>query len=280
MKDKICVITGANSGIGKETAIALANKGSHIVMICRNQEKGEMARQEIIKSTGNQNIDLLMADLSSLADIRQLAEKLKTKYNHIDILIHNAGSTFMKREINADGNEMTFAVNYLAVYELTMLTLPLLKAAPEGRIVIVSSALEAMGRINWDDINYDRRPYNIIASYAQSKLMLIIFTKELAKRLSDTHITVNVLHPGGVATNLGITNNNLFYKLVWKFIGWFMVSAKKGAETSVYLATSPEVSGITGKYWSSKKLRENNPAADTPGAGERLWKLSEQIVTK
>jgi len=280
MKDKICVITGANSGIGKETAKALAEMGAHIVMVCRNREKAEAAREEIIRFGGNRKIDLSIADLSSLDDIRQLAEELKTHYDHIDVIIHNAGSTFMKREINADGQEMTFAVNYLAVYYLTLQILPLLKAAKQGRIVIVSSALEAMGHINWDDINYDRRPYNIINSYAQSKLLLIIFTKELAKRLSDTSITVNALHPGGVATNLGITNNNLFYKLVWKFIGWFMISAKKGAETSVYLASSPEFSAISGKFWSHKKLRKNNPAADAPGAGEKLWKLSEQMITK
>ncbi len=280
MKDKICVITGANSGIGKETAKALAEVGAHIVMVCRNREKAESAREEIIRFSGNKKIDLFIADLSSLDDIRQLAEELKTHYDHIDVIIHNAGSTFMKREINADGQEMTFAVNYLAVYYLTLQILPLLKAAKQGRIVIVSSALEAMGHINWDDINYDRRPYNIINSYAQSKLLLIIFTKELAKRLSDTSITVNALHPGGVATNLGITNNNLFYKLVWKFIGWFMISAKKGAETSVYLASSPEFSAISGKFWSDKKIRKNNPAADAPGVGERLWKLSEQMIKK
>jgi len=278
MTEKTVIITGANSGIGKETALAVAKMGWKVVMVCRNPAKGEAARQEIIQYSGNQNIDILIADLSSLESIKHLSEELTSRYDHIDVLINNAGSTFVSKQLNKDGHEMTFAVNYLAVYALTILTLPLLKAAPNARIVIVSSALEAMGNIVWDDIDFERRSYNLLAAYSQSKLMAIIFTKELAKRLEGTNVTVNALHPGGVATNLGISDNNLFYNLFWKFAGLFMTSPAKGAETSIYLATSPDVAGISGKYWSSKKLRKNNPKADEAGVGERLWELSKKIT--
>jgi len=278
MIEKTVIITGANSGIGKETTKALAGMGWRVVMVCRNPEKGEAARQEIIQYIDNQNIDLIIADLSSMASLKYLSQEIISRYDHIDVLINNAGSAFYNRQMSVDGHEMTFAVNYLAVYELSMLMLPLLKAAPHGRVIIVSSALESMGHIDWDDIEFERRPYNVLTAYSQSKLMTIIFTKELAKKLAGTTVTVNALHPGGVTTNLGASDNNLFYKLVWKFIGLFMISPKKGAETSVFLAGSPDVAGISGKYWSSKKLRNNNPKADKAGIGERLWELSEKIT--
>ena|SRR6185437_5761211 len=272
------IITGANSGIGKETAKALAKLGWRVVMVCRNPQKGEVARQEIIKYSGNSNIDLLIADLSSLSDIKHLGDKLKSRYGSIDVLINNAGGAYFKRQLSKDGHEMTFAVNYLAVYYLTMLTLPLLKAAPKGRIVIVSSMLHAFGKIDWNDIEFKNRKYNLLTAYSQSKLMTIIFTKELAKRLEGTNVTVNALHPGGVATTLGMNDNPLIYKLVWKLVSLFSISAKKGAETSIYLASSPDVAGISGQYWSHKKQRKSNPRADKAGVGERLWEFSERSV--
>ena len=272
------IITGANSGIGKETAKALAKMGWRVVMVCRNPQKGEAARQEIIQYSGNQNIDLLIADLSSLSDIKHLADELTSRYDHIDVLINNAGGAFFYKQLSKDGHEMTFAVNYLAVYYLTILTLPLLKAAPQGRIVIVSSMLQGWGNIDWEDIEFKNRQYNILTAYCQSKLMTIIFTKELAKRLQGTNVTVNALHPGGVATKLGMNDNPFIYKLVWKLMSLFSISPQKGAETSIYLASSPDVEGISGKYWSNKKLRKNNPKADKPGVGERLWELSQKMT--
>ena len=252
--------------------------GWRVVMVCRNAEKGEVARQEIIQYSGNQNIDLLIADLSSLGSIKLLSEEIISRFEHIDVLINNAGTCSLERQLSKDSHELTFAVNYLAVYYLTTLTLPLLKVAPQGRIVIVSSMLHQFGHIHWDDIEFEKRPYNVFSAYCQSKLMTIILTKELAKRLEGTNVTVNALHPGGVATNLGISDNNLFYKMAWKLQSLFMISAKKGAETSIYLASSLDVTGISGKYWSSKKLRKNNPKADKAGVGERLWGLSEKIT--
>jgi NAD(P)-dependent dehydrogenase (short-subunit alcohol dehydrogenase family) len=278
LKEKICVITGANSGIGKETAKALAKMGFTIVMVCRNFERGKQALEEIKSFSGSDKVELLIADLSQISEIKRLANAVAIRYEHIDVLINNAGVFNMHRHTTVDGLEMTFAVNYIAPFLLTNLLLPQLKAAAQGRIIIVSSKMEILGKLELDDLNFEKRPYNMIRSYSDSKLMTILYTKELARRLSGTNVTINAVHPGGVATNLGMEKGNWLFKTVWKFGSLFFISSEKGAETSVYLASSPEVANVSGKFFSNKKPMKNNKQADNEASANRLLERTEEIV--
>src|SRR6266699_1360634 len=202
MKGKICIVTGANSGIGKAAALGLAQMGATIVMVCRNQIKGEEAQNEIKEKSGNDAVDLMLADLSSQASIRQLAENFQQHYQQLYVLINNAGGVNLNRRETVDGLEMTFAVNYLAPFLLTNLLLEKLKASVPARIVNVSSESHQSGYIKMDDLELEKG-YRLMRAYGQSKLALVLFTYELARRLQGTGVTANCLHPGFVATNIG-----------------------------------------------------------------------------
>jgi NAD(P)-dependent dehydrogenase (short-subunit alcohol dehydrogenase family) len=285
MKGKICIITGSNSGIGKETAIGLAEMGATIIMVVRNQERGEKARTEIVKQTGNNSVDLMTCDLSSMSSIRHFAEEFKKKYDRLDVLTNNAGATFSKREVTSEGFERNFAVNYLGPFLLTHELLGLLKSSAPSRIINVSSGLAKNGKVDLDDLqsekNYTGTKFyspSRARAYDNAKLMLMMFTYELARRLKDSGVTVNVLMPGFTATNLGKNSGSLSSYIMFKMVRPMQQSAKKGAETSVYLASSDEIKNITGKCFAKKKEAKTCPASYDEELQKRLWNKTESML--
>ena len=280
MNNKICLVTGANAGIGKYTAIGLAKKGATVVMVSRNEEKGLPAVEEVKKLSGNSNIDLLCCDLSSQAQIRKLAKEFLDKYDQLDVLVNNAGAVYQKFQLSEDGIELQFAVNHLAYFLLTNLLLDVLKKSAPSRIVNVSSEAHKRGIIDFDNLKGEKG-YNPIAAYAQSKLANILFTKSLANRLEDTGVTANCLHPGVVRTGIGIKHSNFVIKALWKLITsipFYAISEEKGAETSLYLATSPEVGNISGEYFGKCKVKQSAPLSRTNKLAEKLWEKSAELT--
>ncbi|MFZ4816813.1 MAG: SDR family oxidoreductase [Phototrophicaceae bacterium] len=277
MQGKTCLITGANSGIGYETALALAKMGAQIVMVCRNRTKAEAAQSKIKNQSGNPLVDVLIADLSVQQSIRDMAATFKSKYDRLDVLVNNAGVAVGKRELSADGYEMTFAVNHLAYFLLTNLLLDMLKASAPSRIVNVASEYQRFGTLDFDDLMLEKK-FGVTQAYAQSKRANIIFTYELSKRLTGTGVTVNCLHPGVVRTNFGSQTGGLF-GMVWsKLARPFEMSPEQGAQTIIYLASSPEVDGITGRYYAKKKPLKSSPQTYDSTVQVRLWQVSEQLT--
>src|SRR5712664_898902 len=256
MKDKVVMVTGANSGIGRATSLSLAKLGATIVMVARNKERGEAARSEIIKESQNNSVDLLLADLSSLESVRQLALEFQEKYSKLHVLINNAGLFNQRRHVTMDGYENTFATNYLAAFLLTNLQLELLKASAPSRIVNVSSVGHYKGHINFDDLNLEKE-YGGWKAYGQSKLALVLFTHELAKKLQGTGVTVNAVHPGTVATNIW-TRPLGPAGFIMALPKLFMTSPEKGAETIIYLASSPDAKGLNGEYLEKLKVKKSS----------------------
>jgi NAD(P)-dependent dehydrogenase (short-subunit alcohol dehydrogenase family) len=279
MVGKVCMVTGANSGIGKITALELAKQGATVVMVCRSRERGEAAQQEILTESGNDKVDLLLADLSSMASARSMVAAFKAKYDRLDVLVNNAGALFSEWKESADGLEMTFALNHMGYFVPTVLLLDTLKASAPARIINVSSDAHRTGRVDFDDLQSKRR-YSSFPAYAKSKLENVLFTVELARRLEGTDVTVNALHPGFVRTNFGgnSTGNGIVTFLFRLLIKFFAISPEQGAETSIYLATSPEVEGVTGKYFDKKKAVEPASQAKNVEAARRLWEESERIA--
>lgn len=275
MNDKICLITGGTSGIGKETAIALAEKGAHIVLTARNMAKGELVKKEITEKTGSETVDVMECDLSSLKDVKKFTDTFLIKYRKLDILINNAGIWETKRKESADGIELTFAVNHLAPFLITNELLGILKQSKDARIINVASDAHRYGTINFKDIEM-KKSFSHMKAYSQSKLANILFTKELARRLEGDSVTVNCLHPGVVATQL-FDNMGSIVKSVFSF---FMISPKKGAETTIFLASSPDVTNISGEYFKKKKPVRSSSESYDQNISEKLWKLSEDYISK
>lgn len=266
MTGKVCLLTGANSGIGFETAKALAKMGAHVVMVCRNEAKARVAQQEIINASKNPDVDLLIADMSSLDSVRELAQAVKKNYQHLDVLINNAGVMLSKRQLTVDGYEMQYAVHHLGPFLLTHLLLDLLKASvsSSARIINVSSKLHSMANIEFDNLQAERK-FGLLKTYGMSKLAQLLFTYSLAERLKGSGVTVNALHPGVIGSNLGNTPG---------FIKVFMKSPARGAETSVFLASSPTVESVSGKYFSNCKPVHSSKASYNVEVAEKLWQLS------
>src|SRR5205085_10795931 len=275
MQGKICMVTGANSGIGKATALELAQMGATVVMVCRDRARGEEARSEITTKSRNNAVDLLQADLSSQQSIRQLVEHFKQRYTHLHVLINNAGAAFTGRRETVDGLEMTFAVNYLAPFLLTHLLLDVLKASAPARIVNVSSATQASGYIQMDDLQAEK---HYRSAYGQSKLAVVLFTYELARRLQGTGVTANCLHPGFVATHFGQSGAGPAFGLLVKVIGSFGTSPQEGAKTSIYLASSPEVEGVTGQYFVKSIPKRSAAISYEESLQRHLWEQSAKLV--
>ena len=276
MNDRVCMITGANSGIGKATATELAKMGATVVMVCRNQRKGEAALSEVKKESGNESIDLLLADLSSMQSVRQMADVFRTKYSRLHVLINNAGLFNIRRHPTADGYEMTFAINYLSSFLLTNLLLERLKASAPSRIVNVSSVAHYGGHINFDNLQAGR-VYSGVSAYAQSKLALVLFTHELARKLQGSGVTVNSLHPGAVATNIWSRPMGPM-GFIMTLPKLFMARPKKGAETVVYLASSTDVEGVSGEYFEKMKVKKSSLESYDKGVAERLWYVSVRLT--
>jgi NAD(P)-dependent dehydrogenase (short-subunit alcohol dehydrogenase family) len=275
MNGKTVVVTGASSGIGRATAVALAKQGARLVLAGRTPERCQEALAEV-KAAGGEDAVMLQADLSSLAGMRKLAEDVLARCDRLDVLVNNAGITLMKRTTTDDGFETTFAVNHLAYFVVTGLLLPLLRRSTPARIVSVASDMHQFGQIDLDDLQ-NEKSYRGLRVYGQSKGANILWNLELARRLEGTGVTANCLHPGGVRTNLG-RGNSAILDLLQRALTVVMKSPEQGAQTSIWLASSPDVEGVSGRYYAS--CREKRPAswARDPHTARRLWEISEELT--
>ena len=280
MDGKVCLITGATSGIGKATAMGLTSMGSSIVMVGRDRGRGEAALAEIKERSANASVELMLADLSSHREIHRLADEFKEAYPRLAVLINNAGVIRSKRVTTADGIEMMFAVNHLAYFLLTNLLVDVLKASAPSRIVNVSSGDHSNGAIDFDDLQGEKG-YKGPKAYSQSKLATVLFTYELARRLEGTGISANCLHPGGripVRTNFGSGVSGVFGFMV-RALRHLMISPEKGAETSIYLASSLEVEGLSGRYFVKKAEARSSDASHDERIARRLWQVSAELTS-
>lgn len=278
MRGAIALVTGANSGMGLATTIDLARKGAKVIMMCRNRQRGEEALQTAIQQSKSDQIELMLCDLASLESIRSFAEEFTTKYPVLDILINNAGVVTVKRQLTKDGFEMDLGVNHLGHFLLTNLLLESLKAAEQGRIIVVASGAYRIGALHYEDPTLARR-FNPAKAYARSKLANILFTKELAARLQGTKVTVNSVHPGAVSTNIGVNRETGFGRSILKLLSYFFLTPEQGADTAIYLATAPELSEVTGQYYYQRKIKQLSSRAENKQEAERLWQWSQEQVS-
>ena len=280
MKNKVCVITGGTDGIGKAAAYGLALEGARLLVHGRDAAKGARAVEELKARSGNPAIELLTADFSSLDEVRRLAAAILERTPRVDVLVNNAGSLYVKRALSKDGYEMTFAVNHLAPFLLTHLLLDTLKSSAPARVVTTASNAHRNAKIAFDDLQTTRH-YSPMTAYAVSKLANILFTRALAKRLQDTRVTATCMHPGFCRTNFGANNDaavSPWIKRIYFLVSRFGRTPEKGAETLIYLASSPEVEGVSGGYFCDRKPIAATRAGQDDGAAERLWQVSEQLV--
>ena len=275
MGGKVALVTGGTSGIGKATATALAAMGADVVVVGRNPERGERAAAEIRAQTGG-TVDLALADLSSQAGVRSLAEEFRRRYDRLDVLVNNAGLVQSERTETPDGIETTFAINHLAPFLLTNLLLDVLEESAPSRVVTVSSEAERWGNIDFDDLQ-SKKKYRGFPVYGMTKLANIMFTYELAGRLKGTGVTATCMHPGAVNTRFG-TNNSGPMTILFRLFKPFMRTPEQGADTLIWLASSPEVEGASGRYYSDRKPIEPKKIAQDPEARRRLWEESERLT--
>lgn len=271
---KIALVTGANSGMGKATAAALADQGYQVIMLCRNKERGEAALKELQKEK-DRDLELRLCNLGNMEDIRRFTDEFKNIYDRLDVLVNNAGVVSLKRRLTEDGLEEQFGVNHIGHFLLTLRLLDAMKAG--SRIVVVASGAHKIGRIHFEDINL-KWFFNPVTAYSQSKLANILFTRELAERLKERGITVNCCHPGAVATSMGIDRDTGFGKTVTKLLKPYFITPEMGASTAVYLATSPDAEKITGKYFYRCWMSRTSKAAKSKKDAKRLFAFSEKIT--
>ena len=277
MQDKICLITGANAGIGQQTALELAQLGATVVIVARDPQRGETARAAIAAATGNTRVDLLQADFAVPDSIRAMTAAFAARYDRLDVLVNNAGVYLTGREETAEGLERTFAVNHLGYFMTTLLLWDSLLAAPAARVINLSSDAHRQAKINFDDLQ-NKRKYAGFRAYGQSKLANVLFTYELDRRRGDAPVTVNAVHPGFVASNFGRNNRGLVGLAMTRIVPLFAKSVAEGAATSVYLASSPEVAGVSGRYFSDCRAVKSAPQSYDRAAAERLWAVSEELT--
>ena len=270
MKGKRVVITGPTKGIGRVTALALAKMGAEMILVARDEKRAK----ELASELGG--ADVFIGDLSSIAEVKRVGDEIAKKYDRIDVLINNAGAINLEREKTVDGLEKTFAANHLAYFILTDKLLPALKNAPNARIVSVASEAHRQGKIDFDDLQFEKK-WSGMDAYFSSKLANILFTAELARRLEGTKVTANSLHPGAVASGF-MKNNSGIIALGWKVISPFLMSEEKGAKTTIFLASDPSVEGVSGKYFEKCKERKPSRRARDMAAATRLWQVSEDLV--
>lgn len=277
MQGKTVLVTGGNSGMGLATTIELARRGAKVIMACRSRKRGEEALTEARRQSGSDDITLMLCDLASFQSIRGFAEQFLAEYPVLDVLINNAGVVTIRRELTADGFEMDLGVNHLGHFLLTNLLLGPLEAAEQGRIVVVASGAYKIGKLHLDDHTLSRS-FNPAKGYARSKLANILFTRELAGRLQGTAVTVNAVHPGAVGTSIGVNRETGFGRSLLKLLSHFFLTPEQGADTAIYLATAPELSGVTGQYYYRRRIQKLSPRAKNADEAARLWQWSlEQI---
>ncbi|HEY3007512.1 MAG TPA: SDR family oxidoreductase [Micromonosporaceae bacterium] len=277
MAGKTVLITGGTGGIGKATAIGLARLGARVGISGRGRARAEAAATDIRVASGNPSIDVYVADLSSQADVRRLAREVLDAYPRLDVLVNNVGGFWAHRQVTADGLEHTFALNHLAPFLATNLLLDRLVASAPVRVVTVSSGAHARGRIDFDDLQGERK-WSGQRAYAQSKLANVMFTYELARRLDGTGVTATVLHPGVVRTAFGAEDPARWQRAFLPLVRPFLKSPARGAETAIYLASSPDVAGVTGQYFAGRKPKTSNRASYDTEAQARLWRVSADLV--
>lgn len=277
MSRTIAMVTGANSGMGLATSIGLARAGLHVVMVCRSETRGKEALAKVLENAGNGSAELMLCDLGSLADIRRFAAEFNAREEALDVLVNNAGVVSLKRELTKDGFETMIGINHLGHYLLTMLLLDRIKESEQGRIVVVASGAYKAGRIRLDDPHFNKG-FNVARGYSQSKLANILFARSLAKRLAGTSATVNSLHPGAVATSIGVNRETGFGKSVHALLRPFFLTPEQGSETALHLALSPEVAGVSGQYYYKKRLQPLSGKAADDAAAERLWEWSARAT--
>ncbi len=277
MTNKNVIITGGNAGIGLATSIHLAKRGANISIVTRNKEKAVAAVEQIKAASGNKNVKYFITDLSSQKSVRKVAAEIKHEVDVIDVLINNAGGVFPEFKLTEDGLERTIATNHFAYFLLTNLLLNNIKKSDFARIVNVASRAHEDAKINFDSFTQNKN-YFIFRAYGQSKLANVLFSNELARRLKDTNVTVNSLHPGFVQTDIGNKGTQWYAKLVWTLMTKLRaVSTDEGAATSIYLATSDEVKGVSGKYFSESKEKKPQPLALDESLQKQLWEVSERL---
>lgn len=273
-KNKIAIVTGGNSGMGKATVAALADAGDRVIMLCRNKERGEAALQDLMEKK-NRDIRLMQCDLGSMDNIRKFTDDFKRQYNRVDVLVNNAGVISLDRRETIDGLEEQFGVNHIGHF---LLTLRLLNCMEWGsRIVNVASGAHKVGKIHFNDYNLNKG-FNVIKAYSQSKLSNVLFTVELAERIRNRGITVNCCHPGAVATSMGVDRTTGFGKTITSLLKPIFLTPEEGARTSIHLAMSPEVSGITGEYFYKCKIASTSKSAKNKTLAKELFELSERIT--
>lgn len=272
---KIALVTGANSGMGKATVASLADQGYRVIMLCRSEERGTAALKELQEQNNSRVLNLMLCNLGSMKDIRRFTDEFKNKYGKLDVLINNAGVISLDRRETEDGLEEQFGVNHIGHF---LLTLRLLDCMRKGsRIVIVASGAHKIGKIHFNDYNLMSK-FQVVKAYSQSKLANILFARELSERLISWGITVNCCHPGAVATSMGIDRNTGFGKTIMGILKPFFISPEMGAVTAVYLATSQDVSRVTGKYFYRCKMTKTSKEAKNRKTAKRLFSLSELIT--
>ena len=276
MQGKICLITGATQGIGRETTLALAGLGATVVLVGRNPEKTAAAARMIQANTGSPHVETMLADLSSFQQVHRLVDDFHRRYDRLNVLINNAGGVFFHRQLSPDHLEMTLALNHLSLFLLTNLLLDTLKSSAPSRVINVSSVAHAFARIHFEDLQLARK-YSGWSAYAQSKLATILFTYELARRLAGSRVTANAVHPGYVATHFGM-NNSWLYRLVFEVGRLVALSPQQGSETITYLASSPAVEGVSGKYFVNKRARRSSGISYDARVAGRLWQVSATMT--
>ncbi|MBV8397460.1 MAG: SDR family oxidoreductase [Acetobacteraceae bacterium] len=272
MDKPICLITGATDGVGKATAAELARKGFAVVVAGRDAAKAEAVTKQIVDTTGNRDVDYLIADLGSLAQLYRLAEEFTLRHRRLDVLINNAGVLMTQRVMTEDGYETMFQVNYLSQFYLTQLLLDELKNSRQGRIINLCSSVYRMGKFDPHNLQGEQR-FSTFGAYAASKLLVLLFTSELANRLSATHVTANAVHPGVVRTQMMLGTPGIFRAISYAALP-FSLSPDKGAASSVFLAAAPELAEVSGRYFSRAKAREAKTTFNTPENRNLLWSLS------
>jgi retinol dehydrogenase 12 len=272
MQDKVCLVTGATLGIGRESALGLARMGAHIVIAGRDEARTRETAAAIAAQSGNAQVDFLVADLSSQAEVRRLAREFRDRYPRLDVLLHNAGAIFTKRETTVDGFERTWALNHLAEFLLTQLLLDRLEVSAPARIVNVASRAHMSGTIDFDNLQGERK-FSAIGAYSRSKLANILFTYALARRLAGKGVTANCLHPGVVGTGFG-QNTPGFLKTALGLAKPFLITPEIGAATSIYLASSPDVADVSGKYFAKCAAVASSKLSGDVALQERLWEVS------
>ena len=276
MTGKTVLVTGGTTGIGRATALGLARLGAHLAITGRDRRRAEDAAREI-RAAGGGPVDVFVADLSSQSEVRRLADEVRQRLPRIDVLVNNVGGYWNTRHVTADGLERTFALNHLAAFLLTSLLLDRLKQSAPARVVTVSSHVQAMGQINFEDLQGERS-YSAARAYNQSKLANVLFTYELARRLKGTYVTANALHPGVVRTSFGAEDPGLVQRLFTPLMSPFLKSPAQGAATSIHLASAADLEPVTGRYFVNCKPRRSSERSYDEATAARLWRMSADLV--